>query len=30
MGSRFKAIGVRSCGLPPLPGFPVDRRRHEA
>lgn len=26
MGSRFKAIGVRSPDLPPLPGFPVDRR----
>lgn len=23
MGSRFKAIGIRSAGLPPLPGFPV-------
>ena len=23
MGSRFKAIGLRSPGLPPLPGFPV-------
>jgi NADH dehydrogenase [ubiquinone] 1 alpha subcomplex assembly factor 7 len=23
MGSRFKAIGLRSAGLPPLPGFPV-------
>ncbi len=22
MGDRFKAIGVRSAGLPPLPGFP--------
>ena len=21
MGSRFKAIGVRSAALPPLPGF---------
>lgn len=26
MGSRFKAIGIRSPDLPPLPGFPVDRR----
>lgn len=25
MGSRFKAIGVRSVGLPPLPGFPAIR-----
>ena len=23
MGSRFKAIGIRSAGLPPLPGFPT-------
>lgn len=23
MGSRFKAIGIRSASLPPLPGFPV-------
>ena len=23
MGSRFKAIGLRSPGVPPLPGFPV-------
>ena len=23
MGSRFKAIGLRSPHLPPLPGFPV-------
>ena len=23
MGSRFKAIGLRSPGLPPLPGFPA-------
>jgi len=28
MGNRFKAMGVRSAGLPPLPGFPaVDKRR---
>lgn len=26
MGSRFKAIGMRSPELPPLPGFPVDGR----
>lgn len=25
MGSRFKAMGIRSTGLPPLPGFPVLR-----
>ena len=23
MGGRFKALGVRSPGLPPLPGFPT-------
>lgn len=23
MGTRFKAVGLRSAGLPPLPGFPV-------
>ena len=23
MGTRFKAIGLRSPGLPPLPGFPT-------
>ena len=23
MGARFKAIGLRSPGLPPLPGFPT-------
>ena len=27
MGTRFKAIGVRSAGLPPLPGFSSVVRR---
>lgn len=26
MGDRFKAIGVRSAGLPPLPGFPLSAK----
>jgi SAM-dependent MidA family methyltransferase len=26
MGSRFKAIGLRSPALPPLPGFPLQRK----
>ena len=25
MGTRFKAVGVRSISLPPLPGFKIDR-----
>lgn len=25
MGTRFKAIGLRSHGMPVLPGFPIDR-----
>lgn len=28
MGTRFKAMGLRSQGLPPLPGFPVPGTRN--
>jgi hypothetical protein len=32
MGTRFKALGLRSAGLRPLPGFPAegDRIRESA